>query len=518
MVRTPISKLPLRIPLATLMLLAPLAVWAQDRRALSLPQGMTGNSGTLPSSPGGTGLSTGEPGLSPGLPTGTRLAATRRPVRPATRRSRNRVSALSGTAFRSTIIAPGLTPNVQPQLNGAPDPVLATAQAPAIAVRRRPVEDDPYASLGIRLGGLTLFPMVGQAIGYDTNPNRTATERGSFVSQTEAELRLQTDWSRHELTGALRGAYNEYPQVPGASRPEGAGRVGLRLDVDRDTQVNLDGRFQIDTQRQFSPDLNTAVQSRPVVFSEGASVGVTHRFNRLVATLRGTVDRSDFEDARAPDGSVIDQSDRNFTQYGARGRLGYEIKPGLVPFVEALGDTRVYDRRTDNAGFRRNSEGVGGRAGTTFELTRLVTGEVGIGAVHRFYEDPRLGELTSPLVDASVVWAPTPLTTVRATASATVDETTVPGANGVRVLKGGLEVAHALRRNLTVTAGLTAADYEYNGAAIHERSFGATLRAEYKLTRSVAVRASYAYERLDSSLPGSDYTANVFLVGMRFQP
>jgi hypothetical protein len=461
---------------------------------------------------------TGEPALGASPLPNARASASRRPLRPATRRSRNPTSALAGTAFRSTIIAPGLAPDVQPQLNGVPDPVLATAQPTPTRLRRRPVEDDPYASLGIRLGGLTLFPMVGQAIGYDSNPNRTEAGRGSFVSQTEAELRIQTDWSRHEMTGSLRGAYNEYPDAPGASRPEGAGRVGLRLDVTRDTQVNLDGRFQIDTQRQFSPDLNTAVQSRPVVFSEGASVGVTQRFNRLVASLQGTIDRSDFEDARSLTGTVIDQSDRNFTQYGVRGRLGYELKPGLVPFVEALGDTRVYDRRIDSAGFRRSSDGVGGRAGTTFELTRLITGEVGVGAVHRFYEDARLGELTSPLVDASIVWAPTPLTTVRAIASATVDETTVPSANGVRVLKGGVEVAHALRRNLTVTAGLTAVDYDYSGVGIHEQSLGATLRAEYKLTRSVAVRASYAYERLDSSLPGSDYTANVFLLGMRFQP
>ena len=260
------------------------------------------------------------------------------------------------------------------------------------------------------------------------------------------------------------------------------------------------------------------VRTRPLVFSEGATLGVSHRFNRLVASLQGTIDRTDYENARTPSGILIDHSDRNVTQYGIRGRLGYELTPGFIPFVEALADTRVYDQRIDNAGFRRSSDGIGGRAGTTFELTRLVTGEIAAGAINRRYDDPRLGNLTSPLVDASLVWAMTPLTTVKATATATVDETTVPDARGVRTIRGLLEVSHALRRNLIVTGGLTISDYDYQGVSIHERGYGALVRAEYKLNRSVAIRASYNYERLESSIANSSYTANVFLVGMRYAP
>ena len=50
-----------------------------------------------------------------------------------------------------------------------------------------------------------------------------------------------------------------------------------------------------------------------------------------------------------------------------------------------------------------------------------------------------------------------------------------------------------------------------------EKYFAGTLRAEYNLTRTVAVRASYTFEHLKSTSVGSDYTANVFLLGLRFQ-
>lgn len=469
---------------------------------------------------GGTGLTipSAEPPLGVAAAPGVRPTARTPRQRPSSRRSRNPVSALPATPFRATITPSGVSPDVQPQLNGVPDPALSARAIERTPLRRRPIESDPYASLGIRLGGLTLFPAIGESIGYDTNPNRTQARRGSFVSQTEAEIAVRSDWSRHELSGFLRGAYNEYPSTPEASRPEGAGRLGLRLDVTRDTAVNLEGRYRIDTQRSGSAELGNVVITRPLVFSEGGTIGATHRFNRLVASLQGTIDRTDYENARTPGGAVIDQGDRNVTQFGIRGRLGYELNPGLMPFVEALADTRVYDRRIDNAGFVRSSDGFGGRAGTTFEITRLLVGEIAAGAINRRYDDPRLGNLTSPLVDASLTWAVTPLTTVRATAIATLDETTIPNATGVRTVRGLIEASHALRRNLIVTAGLTAGDYAYRGVRIDEHGWGALVRADYKLTRSVAVRASYNYERFNSSIAGADYTTNVFLVGMRYQP
>ncbi len=485
-------------------------------RGTTGPSDPATTSSTAPTGNTGLSIPNAEPAIGTVPPVGIRPARPVRPPRPTTRRSRNPVQALPATPFRSVVTPPALAPDVQPQLNGVPDPILAAPVSPRPL--KKPVEDDPFASLGIRAGGMTYFPAIEESIGYDSNPNRTQLKKGSFVSHTEGELRMQSDWSRHELSGYLRGAYNEYPSVPEASRPEGAGRVGLRLDVLRDTQLNFEGRYLIDTQRPDSPDLASPVKTRPLIFSEGGTVGVTHRFNRLVASLQGTIDRTDYENARTPSGILIDQSDRNVTQYGIRGRLGYEVTPGFIPFVEALADTRVYDQRIDNAGFQRSSDGVGGRAGTTFEITRLITGEIAAGAVNRRYDDPRLGNLTSPLVDASLVWAITPLTTIKSTAQATVDETTVPDAKGVRTVRGLLEVSHALRRNLIVTGGLTISDYDYQGVPIHERGYGALVRADYKLNRSVAVRASYNWERLESSIANSSYTANVFLVGMRYAP
>ena len=156
-------------------------------------------------------------------------------------------------------------------------------------------------------------------------------------------------------------------------------------------------------------------------------------------------------------------------------------------------------------------------AGATYQVTSLITGEASAGYGERKYQDPRLSNLTGPLVDASLIYTPTPLTKVTLRGTTSFDETNVSGASGAVVRRLTLEISHALLRNVTLTALGTFQDTQYRGITLDETYFNGTLRAEYNLTRTVAVRASYTFEKLKSTSAGGDYTANVFLVGLRFQ-
>ena len=443
-------------------------------------------------------------------PPGTRPNLRRGP----TRRSRPPTT-LAARQVRVPTLAPRTARDVQLPVTGLPDPAVL------VVSRRRPrvVETDPYASLGIRSGGLTYFPAVEQSVGYDSNPNRlSGTPQGSFVSRTEGALRVQSDWPVHALNVQVRGAYNAFLKVPDANRPDANGRASLRFDLTRDTQIDLVSAFRIDTERPRSPELGVSVVERPLNARFGAAAGVTERFNRLSVGLRGSIDRAVFEDARLTSGEVLDQTDRNVTVYGARLRTGYEFLPGTTPFVDLLVDTRIHDRRIDNAGFRRDSEGYGFRADSTFEITRLITGEAAAGYEVRRFEDERLRELRGPILDAAVIWAVTPLTTLRLRASAQTDDTTVTNASGILSQRAVVELHHDLRRNLSLIGALTFSRAEYQGIFLREDGFAASLRLDYRLTRALALRASYTHESLKSTSPGSNYKADVFLVGMRIQP
>jgi hypothetical protein len=402
----------------------------------------------------------------------------------------------------------------QPTVTSLPPP------PPPPPPRRRtgPLED-PYAPLGLRLGNVVLRPALTSGIGYDTNPQRSAgpDRKGSPFSRFDGEAEIQSDWNVHELTGKLRGGYSEFFRNRDASRPDGEGKLDLRLDASRDTRILLESRLRLDTQRPGSPDLTAAVTGRPLVYQYGASAGVTHDFNRLQMTLRGSVDRSDYEDGKLSNGGIVSQRDRNQTQYGLRLRAAYEVTPGFKPFVQGEVDTREFDEAVDSSGYRRSSDGVTGRVGSTFEISRQLTGEISAGYQNRKYDDNRLRNLKGFVGDAAIVWSPTPLTTVTLRGTSELGDTTIAGSSGTRAHRASLEIAHALRRNLIVTGLASFNRTEYDGQNLREDSSSLGARIEYKLTRTFSVRASFTHERLNSTAPGSDYTANVAQVGLRMQ-
>ncbi len=440
----------------------------------------------------------------------TGFAASAAPVvaaqSPTFRRIRSEVRASVRGNVAKQVIAPVAALPPRPV-----DPV----QAP---LRRSRIDEDPFAPTGISVGGLLLRPSIAQDMGYDSNPNRVPRPgNGSAVLRTEGEVKLQSDWSRHALTGGLRAGYNAFPQLSDANRPDAQGGLNLRLDVSRDTRIDLDSRLRVETERPGSVDQPLATANRPLNTQVGASAGATHAFGRVSAGLRGSVDQSDFEDVRLGDGTRVDQGDRNYTQYALRLRAGYEATPGVRPFIETEVDTRRYDRARDNGGIRRDSDGVAFRAGTTLELARTLTGEVAAGYQIREREDPSLTTLRGPILDASVIWAATPLTTLRVIAVSRIDESTAIGVDGVFVRRAGFEIEHAFRRYLTLTAATAFQRSDYRGIGVVDDVFTGAVRLDYKLSRSVVVRASFAHERLNSSVPGSDYTANIYLVGLRLQ-
>lgn len=402
-----------------------------------------------------------------------------------------------------------VNPNVAGDAPGLP-PIAAP-------LRLRRSEPDPYAPDGLRLGNLAVLPYVGVSGGYDSNPLQSAGRvKGSSFVQGEAGLNLQSDWSRHSISADLRGLYSEYQDAPNASRPDVAARIGGRYDVGRDTAFDLEGRLRISTETVSDINLPIGVQQRPNTYSYGGSAGVTQQFSRISVNLRGSVDRNTY-DAASLGTTVIDQTDRNQNVYALRLRVGYEVNPGLIPFVDAIVDTRQYDTTVDRGGFRRNSNGVTGRAGATLNFTGSLSGEVAAGITNRQFDDPRLRELTSPAVEATLLWSISPLTALRVRASTEVNDTVSAFSSGIFDRRIGADIEHALFRNLTLGATAQYDQQESQGTRLTQDTYLAGVRADYKIGKDIVLRGSYTFTKLNSSFPGGGYSDHVMLLGIRLQ-
>ena len=169
-------------------------------------------------------------------------------------------------------------------------------------------------------------------------------------------------------------------------------------------------------------------------------------------------------------------------------RASYETWPGIKPFVEVGFDERVHDQQFDQSGLDRDSDGRNIKIGTTFELTRWVTGEISFGRLQRDYVSPQLQNLSAPTLDAALTWYATPLTTYKVDIKTTVDESIIAGVSGAVNHSYNFQIDHSFRRWLIFTGklGYTTSDYEGTEPARFDRTWLASAALTYKMTPRAA--------------------------------
>ncbi|HEX5509751.1 MAG TPA: outer membrane beta-barrel protein [Pseudolabrys sp.] len=385
--------------------------------------------------------------------------------------------------------------------------------------KRKSGEDDPYAPLGVRAGSFLLYPAIELIGGRDSNPGRVENGRGAWLYTLAPELLARSDWSRHELKAELRGSYTGYSpdETPTLSRPYFNGKIDGRIDVRHDTNINLGTRVLVSTDNPGSPNLQAGLAKLPVYTTFGGNAGLAHRFNRFELSANLDAERTEYQHSVLTDGTTASNKDRDYDQVGGTLRGSYELLPGVKPFVEAGADTRTHDLETDFSGFRRDSKGLVGKAGSSFELTRQLTGEIALGYLRRTYDDPRLPDLEGFIGQGSLTWAATALTSVKMTAASTAGESTIPGVSGILYRDLGLQVDHALRRWLIFTAKAGIGFDEYVGDIRRDKRFSLGAGLTYKFNREVQVKGEVQENWLHSNVSGNDYNATIFLLGLRLQ-
>src|ERR1700704_4383060 len=391
-------------------------------------------------------------------------------------------------------------------------PAMAGTVAGQPPRKRLRIDDDPIGAVGDYAGGFLLKSAIELGGGYDTNPRRSAAAKGSPFYVVAPEFLAVSDWERHAVVADLRGSFAGYgntfpPPADGTissapvdiDRPDFTGHIDGRLDVSHDTRLFSQMRLRVSTDNPGSPNIQAGLARYPVYTTIGSTGGVDQNFHRLQLSAGGTVDRTDYTDSKLTDGTSTSNDDRNFNQFGGVGRVSYDLLPGVKPFAEVEGDSRVHDVRFDRSGFQRDSSGGYVKGGTSFEFSRLLTGEISVGFAARDYVDPRLDRLQGLLTAASLTWAATPLTTAKFYSTTSIDETTVPGVSGVLTHVYTAEVDHDFRRWLTAIGKFTWGSLDYQGGDGRlDRIYTLSGDLIYRMTRSVWVKGTLRRDWLDS--------------------
>ena len=396
--------------------------------------------------------------------------------------------------------------------------------------KRLKVDEDPFGAVGDYAGSFLIKSAVEVSGGYDTNPGRLPEQKGLPFWVVAPEFLAVSDWERHALVADLRGSFTGYggtlpaivdgtvsPSPTNVDRPYFNGHIDGRLDVTEDTHLTAQARLLLSTDNPGSPNIQAGLAKYPIYTTVGGTFGFDQKFNRLEISAGATVDRTTYQESTLTDGTTSTNDDRNFNQYGGVGRASYDLLPGVKPFVEVEGDSRVHDLPLDRDGYARDSTGGYAKAGTSFELTRLITGEISLGYAARDYVDPRLGRLEGLLTAASLVWTVTPLTTAKFISSTSIDETIVPGVSGVLTRLYTAEVDHDFRRWLTAIGKFTYGTLDYQGDGRFDKVYIVEGDLVYKLTRNLWIKGSLTRNWLESNFPGSSSVSTVVMLGVRVQ-
>jgi hypothetical protein len=400
----------------------------------------------------------------------------------------------------------GLRSGLQPN---AREETVIPAPAPAAT-------EDPYEALGIRAGGFILYPSLTFTGGYTTNAGASASGTGAGFGTIAPELRIQSDWSRHEATLTLRGAYQTFLDNATPDAPTGSADATARIDFANDWTGDLAAGIAYERKNISDPLFPDGADTLPGVTTLSSSAALNGNFGRGTFTVEGSIDRTLHEDTTSG-GAPVDQGDRINTVFGSRLRLGYAATASLTPFVEGEVSRRAYDRLVDHNGLQRSSLGLAGRAGIAFDRGPLLTGEIAVGTRQEDFDEPALATLHALTIDGSLIWSPMELTTVTFEGSTALNPGADAASSGSVVYDGSVDIAYDWRENFTFdwTAGIN--HERFQGTGEIDTTYNAGISGTWKINRALRLTAGYVHEWLTSSDPANDYQSDAVQVELRVQ-
>lgn len=366
--------------------------------------------------------------------------------------------------------------------------------------------DAGYAPLGVRAGAFTVLPSLDVSSGYTDNANRDAMDRQASSLVTVAPgLAIRSGWSRHSVSGELRGSYTRFPSATPHTEGFFEANVNGRVDIRESSGLEANARYRFD-RYQGVGDQQATVLAR-----------LTQRLARWRASLTGALNIFAFGDNRAGLNSAARTDVADYDEAELRLRLSYDVSPQTAVFAESGVNRRNFRDKFDAGGQRRGSDGLEAAVGMALNNGSKFSGEVALGYRLQRPDDSTLKDLDGLTLDARLLWQATGLTSVTLSAGTELGETTLAGSPGFVARRAGVRVDHALRRNVTLRAAVDYERADFSGVDLVEKTYQTSIGVEYLMNRNVALLAEISHLRFDTSSAGQDYHANRFSVGMRVQ-
>ena len=360
--------------------------------------------------------------------------------------------------------------------------------------RQRPA----YDNIGVRIGALSLNPTLTESAGYESNVLGARQAVGSSTVETAGAATLTSDWSRNSIHAGVSVDDNRYLDLPRQSFTNYIISLGGTYDLGRDL---VTAQYQHQHINQTPRDLEAPQLQTPLgIDVDEGSLSYRINVNRLFLTPALDVTNFHYADGVA-DGLPYLQSYRDRVVVSPTVTLGYELAPRRDFVVVARDGAATYANQTIGVP-RRDYNDPALLAGLDYDVTGLFRVRALLGYEARLFSSSAYKTLQAPVIEGTVIWNPTGLTTLTGTVSRHIQDTTDETIAASTTTSVALAVDHEYLRNVLLhgTAAYNLAQYGGGGGSQTLYTAGASV--SYLANRNLRFSARYDFQSRQSNLNG----------------
>ncbi|WP_181706555.1 outer membrane beta-barrel protein [Chthonobacter rhizosphaerae] len=408
--------------------------------------------------------------------------------------------AVPSAGAAATGTAPAAQPNRRPALRPTlgsvvrpvppVEPLKPIAGGAPVAINTEEAARSAYEPLGLRVRTFTILSSATSTLGWSSNPGGAPDGEGAAFWGLKGDVTARSDLDGGGIDLALRGGVRDYLGGDAELEPSLEATADGRLDLTEVDRLTAGARYAFRKDTGFS--IETPAGQGVDIHTLSATAGYARSAGLIGVTLKGALDRT-----------IYDGDDRDDTALSGTLRLSLDSGAVLEPFAETSVFARRPDRTVDENGFRRSSVGAEAKLGTAVD-TGLLTGEVAVGYGTEVLEDDRLDPLRGMILEASLAWAVTPLTTVTLAADTSFETSRLAGASGSITRSVSAGIAHALKPNLILDLGGALSFQDYGGVNRSVATVAVRAGAAWRLNPSVELTLTATHEVEDSNVSGED--------------
>jgi hypothetical protein len=397
-------------------------------------------------------------------------------------------------------------------------PGYDTDLAVTVESRLRPAYEAP----GVRVGNFIIRPEATESFGY--NSNVTGLNSGSTGSpelETHAAISADSDWSIHGINAYANVDKLQYFDQPTQNQTSWQASIGGHYDfgLDRGTMIYTHSNLN-----QSPLNIDSFGISTPVPYqTDDVRIGYTTLFGRYSFTPNFEFTAFRFGN-EVTGGVSTSQSFRNRDLFQGGLTARYQLAERRDIVVVLNGFDNDYTGAPPAGQPVRDSTGFDILAGIDYLWSGALRFRVLGGYEYRTFKSPQFKTQTAPVAQASVIWTPTGLTTVTATATRAIEDSADEFTVGYTFSTARITVDHELYRNVILEAvgSVQNADYAQNFGI--QTIYGAGASATWLINRNLRLIGSYGYARATATgqvsgpatgaVVGGKYSQNIYLLSL----